>query len=318
MSSARNSASDLTAQTVSHCEHQPAIDGLRNSLNAALRGKSEVVEFVLACLLARGHLLFDDLPGLGKTTMAKALAQAIDGRFSSRTVHSGPASKRRDRFSISSMKGPANLNSSRGRSFPTYFWPTKLIVLTPRTQSALFEAMAERQVTYDNQSRKLPDSFFVIATQNPVESHGAYPLPEAQLDRFAMKLRIGYPDRLSELEMLASNIGSSDSEADTSCPVVNTEQLRDLQNHVANVAMSKPVQGVLARPCSRHKRTPGDHIGSEPAWGLDLAKSRPSPSALTTARLRYPRRHPRRGRRSAGRAPHRRLLIHPQESWMKC
>jgi MoxR-like ATPase len=115
---------------------------------------------------------------------------------------------------------------------------------TPRTQSALFEAMAERQVTIDGKSRKLPETFFVVATQNPVESHGAYPLPEAQLDRFAMKLRIGYPDRESELEMLAAHVGREDRHRPIE-PVISPAELQRLQEHVACVAVSSIVREYL-------------------------------------------------------------------------
>ncbi len=255
MTSVKTPETSDSTSTANHCEHQPAIDGLRESLNAALRGKSDVVEFVLACLLARGHLLFDDLPGLGKTTMAKALAQAIDGRFA--RVQCTPDLLPSDvtGFNIFNEKS-REFEFVEGPVFSNVLLADEINRATPRTQSALFEAMAERQVTYDNQCRKLPDSFFVIATQNPVESHGAYPLPEAQLDRFAMKLRIGYPNRLSELEMLASNIGSSESDSSARPPVVNPAQLRELQNHVANVAMSQPVQEYLldlARATREHQ-----------------------------------------------------------------
>ncbi|ADB18650.1 ATPase associated with various cellular activities AAA_3 [Pirellula staleyi DSM 6068] len=225
------------------CPHQPAIDGLRVALNAALLGKEDVVELVLCCLLARGHLLFDDLPGLGKTTLAKALATAVGGRFA--RVQCTPD------LLPSDITG-FNLFNQQSREFEFVSGPVFSDVLladeinraTPRTQSALFEAMAERQVTIDNQSRKLSDTFFVIATQNPVESHGAYPLPEAQLDRFAMKLRIGYPSRGSELAMLAAQVGVS-SDRPAGSPVVDPSQLRALQHHVAQVAVSQVVQEYL-------------------------------------------------------------------------
>jgi MoxR-like ATPase len=220
-----------------HCEHQPAIDALRAALNSALLGKEQTVEFVLACLLARGHLLFDDLPGLGKTTLAKALAHAVGGRFA--RVQCTPDLLPTDITGF-------NVFNQQSREFEFLEGPVFCDVLladeinraTPRTQSALFEAMAERQVTIDSKTRKLPETFFVIATQNPVESHGAYPLPEAQLDRFAMKLRIGYPDRESESKMLAAHVGSNHRQIEAS-PVVTLTQLRRLQEHVAGVAVSR-------------------------------------------------------------------------------
>jgi MoxR-like ATPase len=133
----------------------------------------------------------------------------------------------------------------RGPVFSDVLLADEINRATPRTQSALFEAMAERQVTIDNQTYPLSRTFFVIATQNPVESHGAYPLPEAQLDRFAMKLRIGYPDRRSELEMLAANVGVAEGVRGEVDPVISPAQLCELQEHVARVALTEKVQEYL-------------------------------------------------------------------------
>lgn len=194
-----------SAAKVGRC---PADEGvvarLRRDLNHSLRGKGDVVELVLACLLARGHLLLEDLPGLGKTTLAKALAHAVGGRFS--RVQCTPDLMPSDitGFNILNPK-TREFEFSEGPVFTDVLLADEINRATPRTQSALFEAMGEGQVTIDRSPRKLPATFFVIATQNPVESHGAYPLPEAQLDRFAMKLSIGYPDRQCELEMLQAD-----------------------------------------------------------------------------------------------------------------
>jgi MoxR-like ATPase len=133
----------------------------------------------------------------------------------------------------------------RGPVFSDVLLADEINRATPRTQSALFEAMAERQVTIDNETYPLSRTFFVIATQNPVESHGAYPLPEAQLDRFAMKLRIGYPDRRSELEMLAANVGIADGARREVDPVISPAQLCQLQEHVAKVALRDNVREYL-------------------------------------------------------------------------
>ena len=226
------------------CEHQESIDGLRAALNGTLIGKESTVELVLACLLARGHLLFDDLPGLGKTTLAKALAHAVGGRFA--RVQCTPDLLPGDVTGF-------NLFNQRTREFEFREGPVFSDVLladeinraTPRTQSALFEAMAERQVTIDGRTYALSGTFFVIATQNPVESHGAYPLPAGQLDRFAMKLRIGYPDRRSELAMLAANVGSNGQKAPPPAAILDPQRLDALQQHVANVAVALPVRQYL-------------------------------------------------------------------------
>lgn len=220
------------------------IDALRAALNQALQGKSNVVEMVLACLLARGHLLFDDLPGLGKTTLAKALAHAVGGRFA--RIQCTPDLLPSDitGFNIFNQK-TREFEFREGPVFSDVLLADEINRATPRTQSALFEAMAERQVTIDGDAYPLSNSFFVVATQNPVECHGAFPLPEAQLDRFGMKLRIGYPDRSSELQMLASNVGSVSSLAGSPNPVIQPDQLHRLQTRVACVSMAEAVQQYL-------------------------------------------------------------------------
>ncbi len=217
---------------------------LRRALNAALVGKEEVTELVLACLLSRGHLLFDDLPGLGKTTLAKTLAYAVGGRFA--RVQCTPDLLPGDitGFNIFNQK-TREFEFLPGPVFSDVLLADEINRATPRTQSALFEAMAERQVTIDGASRILSKSFFVIATQNPVESHGAYPLPEAQLDRFAMKVRIGYPDRSSELSLLASRIGRDALSADVPSAVVERSALVDLQDQVSRVAVADSLQEYL-------------------------------------------------------------------------
>lgn len=238
-----------------HCQHQAVIDGLRRNLRTALIGKDDIVEMVLACLLARGHLLFDDLPGLGKTTLAKAVAHAVGGHFA--RVQCTPDLLPTDitGFNMFDQK-TREFEFRRGPVFSDVLLADEINRATPRTQSALFEAMAERQVTIDGQTHPLSPTFFVIATQNPVESHGAYPLPEAQLDRFAMKLRIGYPDRRSELEMLAANVGATDRVRSDVEVVISPEQLRQLQDHVAKVSLTPAVQEYLVdlgRATRNHK-----------------------------------------------------------------
>ena len=230
----------IETSSETQCRHQSTIDGLRSALSQALIGKDAIVESVLACLLARGLLLFDDLPGLGKTTLAKAVAHAVGGHFA--RVQCTPDLLPTDitGFNMFDQK-THEFEFRRGPVFSDVLLADEINRATPRTQSALFEAMAERQVTIDNQTYPLNQTFFVIATQNPVESHGAYPLPEAQLDRFATKLRIGYPDRRSEVDMLAANIGSADGARTKTEPVICPSQLCQLQEHVAKVTFTEQV-----------------------------------------------------------------------------
>lgn len=229
--------------TSPHPKHNVPIDGLCSALNRALRGKEQVVEFVLACLLARGHLLLEDLPGLGKTTLAKALAAAAGGRFA--RVQCTPDLLPGDitGFSVFNQK-TREFEFLPGPVFADVLLADEINRTTPRTQSALLEAMAERQVTVDNARYTLAPTFFVIATQNPVEHHGTYPLPEAQQDRFAMKLSIGYPERDDEMELLEAAVG--DMSGTTSVErVLEAGQLEALQERVARITVSANVRAYL-------------------------------------------------------------------------
>ena len=240
--------------TPSSGDIQAWIGGLRRELNNVLLGKNQVVELLLASLLARGHVLFDDLPGLGKTTLAKGLAKAVGGKFM--RVQCTPDLLPSDvtGFSILNQK-TREFEFRPGPVFSDVLLADEINRATPRTQSALFEAMAERQVTIDGEPHGLSQSFLVLATQNPVESVGAYPLPEAQLDRFTMKLKIGYPDRASELELLSrSRKTTKDFEAQA---VLHGDQIVQLQQAVTGVAVEQSVREYLLdlAECTRNHRS---------------------------------------------------------------
>jgi MoxR-like ATPase len=247
-----------------------SLSSLRRVLNAAIRGKEDVIELVLACLLARGHLLLEDLPGLGKTTLAKSLADAVGGKYS--RVQCTPDLMPSDitGFNMFNQKTRA-FEFSEGPVFANVLLADEINRATPRTQSALFEAMAERQVTIDQTTRRLPDTFFVVATQNPVDSHGAYPLPEAQLDRFAMKLSIGYPGRETEMEILANDVGleqaSSSSEIALTAP-----DLEEIQARVASVSVAKKVQRYFVDLAEATRKHPQVSLGLSPRGLLILQR----------------------------------------------
>ncbi len=250
------------ARTPGACEFQEEIDRLRQVLNQSLRGKEAVIEMVLACLLARGHLLIEDLPGLGKTTLAKAMAQAVGGAFA--RIQCTPDLMPSDitGFNIFNQK-TREFEFTPGPVFSDVLLADEINRTTPRTQSALFEAMAERQVTIDKTCHRLPESFFVIATQNPVESHGAYPLPEAQLDRFAMKISIGYPDRANEIEMLADDTAVTPRQGHVA-PVISPERLAMIQRHVALVQVHDRVRGYLVDLAAATRSHREIHLGLSP------------------------------------------------------
>lgn len=228
---------------LSPLELREKVDCLRERLNAVLLGKAHQIELVLACLLARGHLLLDDLPGTGKTTLAKSLADSLGGRFGRLQCTPDLLPTDITGFSLFNQK-TREFEFHPGPVFSDILLADEINRTTPRTQSALLEAMAERQVTIDAVAHRLIDTFFVIATQNPIDSHGAYPLPEAQLDRFAMRLEIGYPDREAQLAMLAA-VPSEFAESQAIAPRMTINELRQLQKLVAGIHVDPKVRGYI-------------------------------------------------------------------------
>ena len=224
-----------------------SMDAVRGRLEGVLKGKQHVVQNVLVCLLARGHILLEDRPGLGKTTLAKALAESLGGRFA--RVQCTPDLLPSDitGFNIFNQK-TREFEFRRGPVFSDILLADEINRATPRTQSALLEAMAERQVTVDAERFALTDEFFVIATQNPHEQHGTYPLPEAQLDRFAMKLEIGYPLREDERDMLRAAVATAGTiRSGPQEPVLEPGELSRMQDAVAAISVAAHVQDYLVR-----------------------------------------------------------------------
>ena len=251
---------------------QETIHRLRDRLNSALRGKAEVVESVLICLLAHGHLLLEDRPGLGKTTLAKALASAVGGRFA--RIQCTPDLLPSDitGFNLFNQK-TQEFEFHPGPVFSDVLLADEINRATPRTQSALLEAMAERQVTIDGARQGLSHKFFVIATQNPTEQHGTYPLPEAQLDRFAMKLSIGYPARDDELDMLADALTVDDCQDIPQEPVLNPLELQRLQHIVARQSVTAGVREYLVRLAEATRSHPRISLGVSPRGLLILQRA---------------------------------------------
>jgi MoxR-like ATPase len=181
---------------------------LEQALHRVIRGKNDVVRLALVSILARGHLLIEGVPGVGKTTLGQALARAIDCTFQRVQFTSDMLPSDVLGISIYSAM-EQQFEFKRGPIFTNVLLADEINRTTPKTQSALLEAMNEGQVTVDAHSYELPQPFLVIATQNPVEHHGTYPLPESQLDRFLLRVRMGYPDAQAEREILRSEAGVS-------------------------------------------------------------------------------------------------------------
>jgi MoxR-like ATPase len=210
-----------------------ALTALENTLDLVLRGKPEAVRLSLVCLLARGHLLIEDVPGVGKTTLAQALARCIDCGFHRLQFTSDMLPS--DVIGVTVYNAHSEeFEFKPGPIFTNFLLADEINRTTPKTQSALLEAMNERQVTIDGRTMPLTEPFMVIATQNPAEHHGAYPLPESQLDRFLMRVRIGYPDAASERLILRN---SDDLQPPVLKPVVNRADLLELQERAREVTV---------------------------------------------------------------------------------
>lgn len=264
----------MTVETETSAEQSllENIDAIRQRLNDALRGKQDVVEMVLVCLLSSGHLLLEDKPGLGKTTLAKSLASAIGGVFARAQCTPDLLPSDITGFNIFSQK-THEFEFRKGPVFADVLLADEINRATPRTQSALLEAMAERQVTVDAQRFGLSSQFFVIATQNPIDQHGTYPLPEAQLDRFAMKLSVGYPEPRDELQMLQAAVGVDDATAKQQEPILQDGELAELQDRVQRLHVAEAVQDYLVRIAAETRHHPSIALGLSPRGLLTLQRT---------------------------------------------
>ncbi|HET8704687.1 MAG TPA: MoxR family ATPase [Pseudomonadales bacterium] len=237
------------------------VDTARASIGRVLLGKDQKIRLALACLLARGHLLIEDLPGMGKTTLAHALAHVLGLSYQRIQFTSDllPA----DILGVSIFNTrTASFEFKPGPVFSQVILADEINRATPKTQSALLEAMEERQVTVDGQSHKLPEPFFVIATQNPSSQMGTFQLPESQLDRFLMRISLGYPDPKAEREMLRGE--DRRNMLKTLKPAMNLEQLQKLQGLIFTIHVSDAILDYIQRLVRFSRETPAFAHGISP------------------------------------------------------
>jgi len=255
----------------------PAARRIGTAIESVIEGKRDAIQLTLAVLLAEGHLLIEDVPGVGKTMLAKALARAIDG--SVRRVQFTPD------LLPSDITGVSAYNQERrefefkpGPVFANIVLGDEINRASPKTQSALLECMEERQVTVDGTTYSLQGPFMVIATQNPVEMEGTYPLPEAQRDRFTARISLGYPPPAAEREMLDTH--GSTSPLDQLKPVARASDVHDLVIAVRQVLVSDQVKDYIINLANATRTSPELRLGASPRATLHLLRASRAWAAL--------------------------------------
>jgi len=248
----------------------PLLAALKQNLQSVIYGKSECIDVMIISLLAGGSVLIEDVPGVGKTTLAKALAKSVDAKF--RRIQFTPDLLPADILG-SSIYNPVSgdFRFDPGPIFCNILLADEINRASPRTQSALLEAMNENQATIEGQRRPLPKPFMVIATENPIEFHGTYPLPEAQLDRFLVRLAIGYPTAEVEVDILNSH--ASSEPLDRIQPVLELEQLRLIQQEVANVHVDDSILTYIVEIIHATRRDSRLELGVSPRGTLMLTQA---------------------------------------------
>lgn len=241
-----------------------------DNVSRVIVGKEDAIKLVLCAILARGHILLEDVPGTGKTVMAKSLAKSLDADFA--LIQFTPDLLPTDVTGLSIWDAKAGeFTFKPGPVFTNILLADEINRATPRTQSALLECMEERQVTESGVTRKLAEPFLVVATQNPVEIQGTFPLPEAQLDRFLVRLKMGYPDTQGAMQILRRFI--SQSPLEELQPVVKREEIVEAQKALKDVEASTPVMAYITALCERTRQFEQVQLGVSPRGMLALLRA---------------------------------------------
>lgn len=242
---------------------------LENRINSVVRGKNRVVRQALACVFAEGHLLIEDVPGVGKTTLALSLAKTLG--LSLQRIQFTADLLPTDILGVSVFNArDHSFEFKPGPIFHNIVLADEINRSSPKTQSALLEAMSERQVTTDQTTRPLPQPFFVIATQNPHEHHGTFPLPESQKDRFLMRVTMGYPDPAHELEILRNAIDTQSAER--LAPVTDAVVIRQGIESVRSIRVDAALDEYLLALVRETRESPFLELGASPRGALALRR----------------------------------------------
>ncbi len=251
-------------------ELESKIRQLQREVETVVRGKPQAVKLALICLLAEGHLLIEDVPGVGKTTLAQSLARAFDCTFRRIQFTSDLLPSDILGVSVFDQVGQT-FNFRKGPIFAHFVLADEINRTTPKTQSALLEAMSECKVSIDNQTHPLPRPFMVVATQNPIEHHGTYPLPESQLDRFLLRLKMGYPENNAEKEILRRQGRVPDVE--NIRPVMRAEDILEAQLQVSRVRVDESLLDYVMAIVEATRRSEYLVIGASPRGSLALRRA---------------------------------------------